>query len=88
MEMNCNVLIKGTSVDGIYTADPKLDKAATRFEQLSYMDVLQKGLKVMDTTAISLCMDNKLPIIVFNLREKGSMLKIVQGENVGTLVHK
>ncbi len=88
MEMNCNVLIKGTSVDGIYTADPKLDKTATRFEQLSYMDVLQKGLKVMDTTAISLCMDNKLPIIVFNLREKGSMLKIVQGENVGTLVHK
>ena len=60
MEMNCNVLIKGTSVDGIYTADPKIDKTATRFEQLSYMDVLQKGLKVMDTTAISLCMDNKL----------------------------
>jgi uridylate kinase len=88
MEMNCNVLIKGTSVDGIYTADPKLDKTATRFDQLSYMDVLQKGLKVMDTTAISLCMDNKLPIIVFNLREKGSMLKVVKGENVGTLVHK
>jgi len=87
MEMNCNVLIKGTSVDGIYTADPKLDKSATRFEQLSYMDVLQKGLKVMDTTAISLCMDNKLPIIVFNLREKGSMLKVVQGQNLGTLVH-
>ena len=87
MEMNCNVLIKGTSVDGIYTADPKLDKTATRFEQLSYMDVLQKGLKVMDTTAISLCMDNKLPIIVFNLREKGSMLKVVQGMNLGTLVH-
>jgi uridylate kinase len=88
MEMNCNVLIKGTSVDGIYTADPKLDKTATRFESLSYMDVLQKGLKVMDTTAISLCMDNKLPIVVFNLREKGAMLKVVQGENVGTLVHK
>ena len=87
MEMNCHVLIKGTSVDGIYTADPKLDKSATRFEQLSYMDVLQKGLKVMDTTAISLCMDNKLPIIVFNLREKGAMLKVVQGENLGTLVH-
>ncbi len=88
MEMNCNVLIKGTSVDGIYTADPKLDKTATRFDELSYMDVLQKGLKVMDTTAISLCMDNKLPIIVFNLREKGTMLRVVQGENVGTLVHK
>jgi uridylate kinase len=88
MEMNCNVLIKGTSVDGIYTADPKLDKTATRFEDLTYMDVLQKGLKVMDTTAITLCMDNKLPIIVFNLREKGTMLKVVNGENVGTLVHK
>jgi uridylate kinase len=88
MEMNCNVLIKGTSVDGIYTADPKLDKTATRFDQISYMDVLQKGLKVMDTTAITLCMDNKLPIIVFNLREKGTMLKVVQGENVGTLVQK
>jgi len=87
MEMNCNVLIKGTSVDGIYTADPKIDKTATRFDQLSYMDVLQKGLKVMDTTAISLCMDNKLPIIVFSLREKGSMLKVVLGQNLGTLVH-
>ena len=88
MEMNCNVLIKGTSVDGIYTADPKIDKTATRFDQISYMDVLQKGLKVMDTTAITLCMDNKLPIVVFNLREKGTMLKVVQGENVGTLVQK
>ena len=88
MEMNCDVLIKGTSVDGIYTADPKLDKTATRFDQISYMDVLQKGLKVMDTTAITLCMDNKLPIIVFNLREKGTMLKVVQGESVGTLVQK
>jgi uridylate kinase len=88
MEMNCNVLIKGTSVDGIYTADPKIDKSATRFDQISYMDVLQKGLKVMDTTAITLCMDNKLPIVVFNLREKGTMLKVVQGENVGTLVQK
>jgi uridylate kinase len=88
MEMNCNVLIKGTSVDGIYTADPKIDKTATRFDQISYMDVLQKGLKVMDTTAITLCMDNKLPIVVFNLRDKGTMLKVVQGENVGTLVQK
>ncbi len=88
MEMNCNVLMKGTSVDGIYTADPKIDKTATRFDDLSYMDVLQRGLKVMDTTAITLCMDNKLPIIVFNLREKGTMLKVVHGENLGTLVHK
>jgi uridylate kinase len=87
MEMNCEVLMKATSVDGIYTADPKLSKEATRFESISYMDVLQKGLKVMDSTAISLCMDNKLPIIVFNLRERGTMAKVVQGENIGTLVH-
>jgi uridylate kinase len=87
MEMNCQVLMKATSVDGIYTADPKLDKTATRFESLTYMDVLQKGLKVMDSTAITLCMDNKLPIIVFNLREHGSMAKVIAGENTGTIVH-
>jgi uridylate kinase len=87
MEMNCQVLMKATSVDGIYTADPKLDKTATRFETLTYMDVLQKGLKVMDSTAITLCMDNKLPIIVFNLRDHGSMGKVINGENTGTIVH-
>ena len=87
MEMNCQVLIKATTVDGIYTADPKLDPTAVRFESISYMDVLQKGLKVMDSTAITLCMDNKLPIIVFNLRERGTMAKVIDGENTGTLVH-
>jgi uridylate kinase len=87
MEMNCQVLLKGTSVDGIYTADPKLHPDATRFEDLTYMDVLQKRLKVMDSTAISLCMDNKLPIIVFNLRERGAMAKVIRGEPIGTLVH-
>jgi uridylate kinase len=87
MEMNCQVLLKGTSVDGIYTADPKLHPEATRFDDLTYMDVLQKRLKVMDSTAISLCMDNKLPIIVFNLRERGAMAKVIQGEPIGTLVH-
>jgi uridylate kinase len=87
MEMNCQVLLKGTSVDGIYTADPKLHPEATRFEDLTYMDVLQKRLKVMDSTAISLCMDNKLPIIVFNLRERGAMAKVIRGEPIGTLVH-
>jgi uridylate kinase len=87
MEMNCQVLLKGTSVDGIYTADPKLHPEATRFEDLTYMDVLQKRLKVMDSTAISLCMDNKLPIIVFNLRERGTMAKVIRGEPLGTLVH-
>ena len=87
MEMNCQVLLKATSVDGIYSADPKISKDATRFESISYMDVLQKGLKVMDSTAISLCMDNKLPIIVFNLRELGTMAKVIQGANIGTMVH-
>jgi uridylate kinase len=87
MEMNCQVLLKGTSVDGIYTADPKLHPEATRFEDLTYMDVLQKRLKVMDSTAISLCMDNKLPIIVFNLRDRGAMAKVIRGEPIGTLVH-
>ncbi len=87
MEMNCQVLLKATSVDGVYSADPKLQKDATRFTEISYMDVLQKGLKVMDSTAISLCMDNKLPIIVFNLRERGSMNRAIQGQDIGTLVH-
>ena len=87
MEMNCQVLMKATSVDGIYTADPKLHKDAVRFDSISYMDVLQKGLKVMDSTAITLCMDNKLPIIVFNLREPGAMLKVVAGHDTGTIVH-
>jgi uridylate kinase len=87
MEMNCQVLLKATSVDGIYTADPKLNKEATRFDSISYMEVLQKGLKVMDSTAISLCMDNKLPIIVFNLKEHGSMARVVGGKEIGTLVH-
>lgn len=86
-EMNCQVLLKATSVDGIYSADPKLHPEATRFEEISYMDVLQKGLKVMDSTAITLCMDNKLPIIVFNLRRPGAMAQVVGGENVGTIVH-
>lgn len=87
MEMNCQVLLKATSVDGVYTADPKLNPEATRFEEITYLDVLQKGLKVMDSTAISLCMDNKLPIIVFNLRDHGAMGKVIQGQNLGTLVH-
>lgn len=87
MEMNCQVLLKATKVDGIYTADPKIDPKAIQFESISYMEVLQKGLKVMDSTAISLCMDNRLPIIVFNLGDRRSLAKVIQGEKVGTLVH-
>jgi uridylate kinase len=86
MEVGSEVVLKATKVDGIYTADPKLDPLATRYEQLTYIQVLQQGLKVMDSTAISLCMDNRLPIIVFNLGEKGALKRLVQGEPVGTLV--
>ena len=85
-EINADVVIKATKVDGIYTSDPKLDASAKRFERISYLDVLTKGLKVMDSTAISMCMDNSIPIIVFNLYDKGKLLKVVKGESIGTLV--
>lgn len=86
MEVGSEVVLKATQVDGIYDADPKKVKDAKRFEGLSYLDVLQKGLKVMDSTAISLCMDNHLPIIVFDLGQKGALKRVVAGEAVGTLV--
>lgn len=86
MEVGCEVVLKATKVDGVYDADPTTNKAAKRFEDITYIDVLQKGLKVMDSTAISLCMDNQLPIIVFNMHEKGALKKAVKGERVGTLV--
>jgi uridylate kinase len=86
MEMKADVILKGTKVDGIYTADPMLDPDATKFENISYIKVLAQGLKVMDATAISLCMDNKLPIVVFNLRTAGNLRRAVLGENVGTKV--
>jgi uridylate kinase len=85
-EMRADVILKGTKVDGIYSADPMLDKTATRYETISYLDVLKKGLKVMDSTAISLCMDNKLPIVVFNLRQAGNIRRVITGEPVGTTV--
>lgn len=86
MEIGAEVVIKATKVDGVYDADPRENPKAKRFEELSYIDVLQRGLKVMDSTAISLCMDNQLPIIVFNLSERGALKKVVRGEHVGTLV--
>ncbi|HTM27640.1 MAG TPA: UMP kinase [Vicinamibacterales bacterium] len=86
MEMKAEVILKGTKVDGIYTADPMLHPAATRFDEISYLKVLEQGLKVMDATAISLCMDNKLPIIVFNLRTAGNLRRVIMGEAVGTTV--
>src|SRR5690349_5216286 len=86
MEIKADVILKGTKVDGIYTADPMLHPEATRFDNISYIKVLEQGLRVMDATAISLCMDNKLPIIVFNLRTPGNMRRVVMGEAVGTTV--
>jgi uridylate kinase len=86
MEMKADVILKGTKVDGIYTADPMLDKSATKYEDISYLTVLERQLKVMDATAISLCMDNKLPIIVFNLRTPGNVRRVIMGEPVGTTV--
>ncbi|MEO7270984.1 MAG: UMP kinase [Vicinamibacterales bacterium] len=86
MEMKADVILKGTKVDGIYTADPMLDPHATKFQEISYLQVLGERLKVMDATAISLCMDNKLPIVVFNLRTPGNLRRVVMGEPVGTTV--
>ena len=86
MEMKADVILKGTKVDGIYTADPMLDKTATKYDDISYLKVLERRLKVMDATAISLCMDNKLPIVVFNLRTPGNLRRVIMGEPVGTTV--
>ena len=88
MEVGSEVVLKATKVDGVYDADPKDNpKTAKRFESLPYIEVLQRGLKVMDSTAISLCMDNHLPIVVFDLHAKGNLKRVVNGEAVGTLVH-
>ncbi len=86
MEMRADVILKGTKVDGVYSADPFVDKSAERYATISYLQVLERGLKVMDATAISLCMDNKLPIVVYNLREPGNLRRVVCGEPVGTTV--
>jgi uridylate kinase len=86
MEIKADVILKGTKVDGIYTADPMLEPSATRFDHISYLQVLEQGLKVMDATAISLCMDNRLPIVVFNLKTPGNIKRAIAGEPVGSLV--
>ncbi len=86
MEINADVIMKGTKVEGVYDRDPMKDKRAKKFDRLTYLDVLKKGLKVMDATAISLCMDNNLPIVVFNIKEYGNIKKIISGESVGTTV--
>jgi len=86
MEIKAEVILKGTKVDGIYTADPMLDPTATKYPAISYLQVLERQLKVMDATAISLCMDNKLPIVVFNLLQAGNIRKVVTGAPIGTTV--
>ena len=86
MEMRAEVILKGTKVDGVYTADPMIDVTATRYESISYLQVIGQSLKFMDSTAITLCMDNKLPIVVFNLRQPGNVRRVVMGEPVGTTV--
>ena len=87
-EISAQAILKGThsGVDGVYTADPKLDPTATRYDRISHFDVMSKGLKVMDSTAITFCMDQKLPIVVFDLLRQGNVKSILRGEAVGTLV--
>lgn len=83
-EIHADVILKATKVDGIYSADPKLDPSAVRYDELTYLEVLQRGLRVMDATAVSLCMDNRLPIVVFDLNEPGNIRRAVCGERIGT----
>jgi uridylate kinase len=87
LEIGADVILKATKVDGVYDSDPKINPAATIYKELTYIDVLNKGLQVMDSTAISLCMDNNLPIIVFNLLHEGNIKRVVLGEKVGTIIH-
>ena len=87
IEIDADVMFKGTRVDGIYTADPEKDPSATKFTEISYDEVLARGLKVMDLTAICMCKENNMPIYVFNMDQKGNLLRVINGENIGTLVH-
>ncbi len=86
IEIEAEVIFKATKVDGVYSADPMKDSQATKFSELSYIDVLNKGLKVMDSTSVSLCMDNKLPMVIFNVRQEGSIKRALLGEKIGTTV--
>ncbi|MBX7150736.1 UMP kinase [bacterium] len=87
IEVEADVILKGTRVDGVYDSDPEKNADAFKFDRISYLDVVKKGLNVMDITAVTLCMENKLPIIVFNLKTPGNLKKLILGENVGTRVH-
>ena len=87
IEIKADVILKGTRVDGIYTSDPEKDKSATKFDKISFNEVISKGLKVMDTTAFTLSQENELPIVVFDMNTRGNLMKIVQGESIGTVVN-
>ena len=86
IELECDVMLKGTRVDGIYTADPEKDPTATKFDRISYQEIYSRGLKVMDLTATTMCMENNLPIVVFDMDTAGNLLKVLKGENIGTYV--
>jgi len=88
IEIEADVMLKGTRVDGVYTADPEKDPTATKFDEISYSEVLARNLKVMDLSAIVMCNDNNLPIYVFNMDKVGNLKRVIEGENIGTLVHK
>ncbi len=88
MEIHADAILKATKVDGVYTADPMKDKDATKFEKITYLDILKRGLKVMDATAIAMCQENKLPIVVFDLNKHGNIKRVVMGEKVGSLVYQ
>jgi uridylate kinase len=87
IETEADVMLKGTRVDGVYTADPEKDPTATKFDEITYDEVLSRGLKVMDVTATAMCRENKLPIYVFNMDVYGNLKKVLSGENIGTYVH-
>lgn len=87
IEIEADVMLKGTRVDGIYTADPEKDPTATKYDEITYDEIYNKGLKVMDLTATTMCKENKLPIIVFNMDKEGNLVKVMNGEKIGTLVH-
>ncbi len=88
MEIGAEVILKGTKVDGVFDRDPMKDPAARKFSELTFFEVIEKGLKIMDSTAVTLCMDNNLPLIVFNVKEKENIRKVLTGERVGTLIRK
>jgi uridylate kinase len=86
VEMEADIILKGTRVDGVYTADPEKDRTAEKFTEITFDEAYEKGLKIMDLTAFTMCSENNMPIIVFDMNQKGNLVKIVKGENVGTLI--